>query len=148
MGPTDRVSSVTPRLTTLLLCDFAQVREGLLFVSSGGISRVVQSTYPANPRLHLAMVVHLPADSLGESHQVHVRLKYPDTAEVIANAEVAIQINAVSGAYPGEGINVPQVIDLAPIQFTRPGQVDVQVSIDDEPGGDLSFWLLPAVVKI
>ncbi len=56
---------VTPRLTTLLLCDFAQVREGLLFVSSGGVSRVVQSNYPANPRLHLAMVVHLPAASLG-----------------------------------------------------------------------------------
>jgi hypothetical protein len=138
---------VTPRLTTLLLCDFAQVREGLLFTSSGGISRVVQTTYPANPRLHLAMVVHLPAATLGESHQVHVRLKYPDTAEVIANAEVAILLNAVAGTYPGEGINVPQVIDLAPIKFVRPGQVDVQVSIDDEPSGDLSFWLLPAAAK-
>ena len=139
---------MTPRLTTLLLCDFAQVREGLLFVSSGGVSRVVQSNYPANPRLHLAMVVHLPADSLGQSHQVHVRLKYPDTAEVIANAEVGIQLNMVSGAFLGEGINVPQVIDLASIQFTRPGQVDVQVSIDEEPAGDLSFWMLPASAKV
>jgi hypothetical protein len=139
---------VIPRLTTLLLCDFAQVREGLLFVSSGGVSRVVQSTYPANPRLHLAMVVHLPAASLGQTHQVHVRLKYPDTAEVIANAEVAIQLNAVSGTYPGEGINVPQVIDLVAIQFARPGQVDVQVSIGEEPVGDLSFWLLPAAATV
>jgi hypothetical protein len=134
---------VTPRLTTLLLCDFAQVREGLLFVSSGGVSRVVQSNYPANPRLHLAMVVHLPAASLGNAHQVHVRLKYPDTAEVIANAEVTIQLN-VSTAFPGEGINIPQVIDLVAIQFPRPGQVDVQVSIGEEPSGDLSFWLLAA----
>jgi hypothetical protein len=132
----------------LLLCDFAQVREGLLFVSSGGVSRVVQTTYPANPRLHLAMVVHLPASALGTSHQVHVRLKYPDTAEVIANAEVAIQLNAVAGTYPGEGINVPQVIDLVPIQFVRPGQVVVQVSIGEEPVGDLSFWLLPAPAKV
>jgi hypothetical protein len=136
--------SVTTRLTTLLLCDFAQVREGLLFVSSGGVSRVVQSTFPANPRLHLAMVVHLSAESLGQSHQVHVRLKYPDTAEVIANAEVAIQLNAVPAAFPGEGINLPQVIDLVPISFDRPGQVDVQVSIDGSPAGDLSFWLLSA----
>jgi uncharacterized protein DUF6941 len=138
---------VTPRLTTLLMCDFAQVREGLLFVSSGGVSRVVQTSYPATPRLHLAMVVHLPAGALGRSHQVHVRLKYPDTAEVIANVEVAIQLNAVSGAFPGEGINVPQVIDLVPIHFPRPGQVDVQISIGGEPAGDLSFWLLPATVK-
>ena len=92
------------------------------------------------------VVVHLPAASLATSHSVHVRLKYPDTAEVIANAEVAIQLNAVSGAFPGEGINVPQVIDLVAIQFPRPGQVDVQVSIDDEPAGDLSFWLLASVV--
>ena len=76
-----------------------------------------------------------------------MRLKYPDTAEVIANAEVAIQLNAVSGAYAGEGINVPQVIDLVPIQFSRPGQVDVQVSIGEEPVGDLSFWLLPAAAS-
>ena len=138
---------MTPRLTTLLLCDFAQVRDGLLFVSSGGVSRVVQASYPANPRLHLAMVVHLPAGALGRSHQVHVRLKYPDTAEVIANAEVAILLHAVSGAYPGEGINVPQVIELAPIQFSRPGQVDVQVSIGEEGVGDLSFWLLPPVQR-
>ncbi len=73
-----------------------------------------------------------------------MRLKYPDTAEVIANAEVVIQLNAVSAAYPGEGINVPQVIDLVAIQFARPGQVDVQVSIGEQPVGDLSFWLLPA----
>jgi len=76
---------------------------------------------------------------------VHVRLKYPDTAEVIANAQVSIQLNAVSGAFAGEGINVPQVIDIAAIQFPRPGQVDVQVSIGEQPVGDLSFWLLPAV---
>ena len=135
---------MTPRLTTLLLCDFAQVREGLLFVSSGGVSRVVQSGYPARPRLHLALVVHLPADSLDTAHRVHVRLKFPDTADVIADAELVVQLNAVTGAYPGEGINVPQVIDLSGIQFPRSGQVDVQVSIDDEPAGDLSFWLLAA----
>lgn len=133
---------MTPRLTTLLLCDFAQVRDGLLFVSSGGVSRVVQGAYPANPRLHLALVVHLPVGSLGGPHRVHVRLKYPDTAEVIADAELVVQLNTVAGAYPGEGINIPQVIDLLGIKFPRPGQVDVQVSIDDDPAGDLSFWML------
>jgi len=33
------------------------------------------------------------------------------------------------------------------IQFARPGQVDVQVSIGEEPVGDLSFWLLPAAAS-
>ena len=133
---------MTPRLTTLLLSDFAQVRERLLFVSSGGISRVVQNTFPARPRIFLAMVIHLPAGSLGQPHVVLIKLKYPEVAEVIAQVEIKINLDEVPGANPGEGINVPQVIDLTPIAFPHPGQVDVQVSINDEPSGDLTFWML------
>ena len=146
-------------LTTVLLCDHAQVREGLLFVHSGGVSRVVPAAYPASIRVHLAMVVHVPATEVADSHTIDLRFKYPDTAELIANAQVALRMNDVQGAFPGEGINVPQVIDLSMIPFPRPGQVDVQVSVmpagaaDDEHGHgveevapvvvDLSFWLLP-----
>ena len=135
---------MTARLTTLLLSDFAQVRERLLFVNSGGISRVVQSAFPANPRIHLAMMVHLPAGTLGVTHQVQIKLKYPDQAATIAQIDITINVDTVPGANPGEGINVPQVIDLSPIGFTHAGQVDVQVSIDDEPAGDLTFWMLQA----
>lgn len=141
-GESDAVQPLVPRLTTLLLSDYAQVRDRLLFVSSGGISRVVQSTFPAHPRIHLAMVVHLPVGTLDRSHRVLIKLKYPDHAAVIAQIEVNINIDQVGGANPGEGINIPQALDLAPIVFAHPGQVDVQVSIDDEPAGDLTFWIL------
>src|SRR5687768_2141838 len=110
-------------LTTVLLCDHAQVREGLLFVHSGGVSRVVPSSYPATIRLHLAMVVHVPASEVAESHTIDLRFKYPESAELIATAQVALQLNEIQGAFPGEGINVPQVIDLSLIPFPRPGQV-------------------------
>ncbi len=139
----DELDPVVPRLSTLLLSDFAQVRDRLLFVSSGGISRVVQSTFPAHPRIHLALVVHLPAGTLGRPHRVLIKLKYPDHAAVIAQIEMKINIDEVAGANAGEGINVPQVIDLAPVTFAHPGQVDVQVSIDDAPAGDLTFRMLP-----
>jgi len=135
---------VTARLTTLLLSDFAQVRERLLFVSSGGISRVVQTSFPAHPRIYLAMMIHLPAGSLGATHQVQIKLKYPDQAATIVQIDIAISVDTVPGANPGEGINVPQVIDLSPIAFAQAGQVDVQVSVDDEPVGDLTFWMLQA----
>ena len=138
----DELDPVVPRLSTLLLSDYAQVRERLLFVSSGGISRVVQSSFPARPRIHLALVVHLPASTLGRSHRVLIKLKYPDHAAVIGQIEIKINLDQVAGANPGEGINVPQAIDLAPVVFPHPGQVDVQVAIDDEPAGDLTFWIL------
>jgi hypothetical protein len=134
---------MTPSLTTLLLSDFAQVRERLLFVSSGGISRVVHSSYPAHTRIYLAMVVHLPAGTLGTAHQVLIKVKYPDDAALVGTVEIGINVSEeLPGAHPGEGINVPQVIDLAPLTFPRAGQVDVQVSIDGGPAGDLTFWLL------
>ena len=141
----DDLDPVVPRLSTLLLSDYAQVRDRLLFVSSGGISRVVQSTFPAHPRIHLALVVHLPVGTLGRSHRVLIKLKYPAHAAVIGQIEININLDQVAGANPGEGINVPQAIDLAPVVFPHPGQVDVQVSIDDEPAGDLTFWMLEKI---
>jgi hypothetical protein len=150
---------MTLALTTVLLCDHAQVREGLLFVHSGGVSRIVPASYPASVRVHLAMVVHVPATEVADSHTIDLRFKYPDNAELIATAQIALQLHEIQGAYPGEGINVPQVIDLSLIPFPRPGQVDVQVSVTAageaaDPLGfavepvtpavvDLSFWLLP-----
>jgi hypothetical protein len=130
------------QITTLTLCDFAQVRENLLFVSSGGISRVVSSNFPANLRLQLAMIIHVPAFEIGNSHKVRARLTYPETAEPVANIDVGVQINEAKGVYPGEGLNLPRVFDLSAIAFPRSGQVDIRVSVDDQPAGDLSFWLL------
>ena len=141
-GSPDELDPVVPRLSTLLLSDYAQVRDRLLFVSSGGISRVVQSSFPARPRIHLALVVHLPVGTLGSPHRVLIKLKYPDHAAVIGQIEIKINLDQIAGSNPGEGINVPQAIDLTPIVFAHAGQVDVQVSIDDEPAGDLTFWML------
>ncbi len=132
------------RITTLVLCDYAQVREGLLFVSSGGISRVKASSFPANLRVHLAAVVHLPPDTVSQPHRLNVKFKYPDAAAMIANVDVDIHLDQVRGVYPGEGVNFPQVLDLSAIPFPRAGQVDIQVSIDDQIAGDLSVWLLDA----
>ena len=139
---------MTPTLTTLLLSDFAQVRDQLLFVSSGGISRVVHPSFPARVRISLAMVVHLPAGTVAKSHSVTVKLKYPDDAALIGTIEVAIKVHQrPAGAHPGEGINVPQVLDLSPVVFPRPGEVDVQVFIDGTPAGDLTFWMLQTPPK-
>jgi hypothetical protein len=133
---------VGPRITTLMMCDFAQVREGLLFVSSGDISRVLANQFPAHLRVHLAAVVHLPPDTVAEPHRLNVKFKYPDTAEMIANIDVDIRLDQVQGVYPGEGVNLPQVIDVSMIPFPHPGQVDLQVTVDETMAGDLSVWLL------
>lgn len=135
---------MSARITTMVLCDFAQVRDSLLFVSSGGVSRVVAHSFPARLRLYLATVVHITADQVERPHRMSVKFKYPDAVATIGGVEVNIQLNTLSGVYPGEGVNVPQALDLSQIPFPKPGQVDVQVAIDDELAGDLTFWVLAA----
>lgn len=65
------------KLGAFLLCDFAQVREGLLFVASGGITQVRSRTLP----LCAAVVVALAPDDLGQPMELRLVLKRVETAE-------------------------------------------------------------------
>ena len=51
------------------LCDFAQVREGLLFVSSAGITRVYRESFPAPIGVMLALVLGDVAGGSGQRQQ-------------------------------------------------------------------------------
>ena len=71
-------------VSSLLLCDFAQIREGLLFVVSGGVSRVYRSGVPARLGLHLAMVVDMTAEEAGAAHDLAVQVVDRTGTEVAA----------------------------------------------------------------
>ena len=45
---------MSARLDALLLCDFAQIREGLLFVQSGGLTRLAAPSCSTGKRRPLA----------------------------------------------------------------------------------------------
>ena len=59
-------------VTTAMLADFAQVREGLLFVSSGGITRCYREQLPAPLGVHLAIVLELDRLEAERPHEVRV----------------------------------------------------------------------------
>lgn len=127
-------------LVTLTLCDFANVREGLLNVMSGGITRIQQNGgFPSAIDAHLAMVVYVHPHRISEHHTCRVSVRYPDTAEMIAQVQVEFQ--GAAHVNPGEGLNVPIVLPLRGIGFEHPGQVDLSVNLNDQPAGLLSFWL-------
>lgn len=131
---------MTAQLKTLVLCDFAQIREGLLFVQSGGLTRLAAPTFPAKFGCHVASLVWLPPDEFDTAHQMVMKVKSAGTATLIATINVAMhETPPPPGLLPGEGRLVPIVVPLAAVTFPGPGEYDLQVEVDDEFAGDLSF---------
>jgi hypothetical protein len=130
----------------MLLCDFAQVREGLLTVVSGGVTRVGLSRYPAPTPLFLAIMLYLPPDSVERPHAVRVLFKYPDTAEKFAEANVNVNPHP-SEEQLSEGISFPVPLDLRGVTLPRAGTIDIQVEVDGELQGELTLHAFEATPR-
>jgi hypothetical protein len=126
------------RITTMLLCDFAQVREGLLTVVSGGVTRVGLSRFPSPTPLYLAIVLYLPPDATDREHAVRVLFKYPETAEKFAEANVNVSPH-VGDEQRVEGISFPVPLDLRGVTLPKAGLIDIQVEVDGELQGELTL---------
>lgn len=128
------------QLKSLILCDFAQIREGLLFVQSGGLTRLAAPTFPAKFGCYVAALVWLPPHEAGTAHQMVMKVKSAAAARVVATIKVAVhESSPPQGLQPGEGRQVPIVVPLAAVNFPEPGEYDLQAEVDDEFAGDLSF---------
>ena len=128
------------RLDALILCDFAQVREGLLFVQSGGLTRLAAPVFPASFGCNIAAMVHLPPDAAVDAHSMVMKVKAADTVTLLATINVALHEHPrPTTLAPGEARQVPIVVPLHQVKFPGPGQYDLQVDIDDELAGDLNF---------
>ena len=82
------------RFAVATLCDFAQVREGLLFVSGGGITRANRSAFPADLGLMLALSVEVSEAELSEPLEIRVRVENEDgeqIAQVVGVFKAALQ---------------------------------------------------------
>jgi hypothetical protein len=136
------------QLKALVLCDFAQVREGLLFVQSGGLTRLVAPSFPAKFPCHVAALIYSPPDEAGAAHQVVMRIKAASSATVVATINVALHEKPQpAGLAPGEGRLVPIVVPLGGVVFPTAGEYDLQVDVDDALAGDLSFRVVERAAR-
>ncbi len=114
------------------LCDFAQVREGLLFVSSAGITRVYRESFPAPIGVMLALVLEMSPVEAIDSHKVAVRIEDAD-GQKLAEIVGEVQVKLGSQHDPGELVNVPFVADFRTMNLPQPGRY--QVGIHPETSG-------------
>lgn len=130
-------------LTTLTLCDYANVREGMINIVSGGVTRItVHGTFPAHVESTIAMSIYVQPHRVGEDHSGRVTLRFPDTMEEIARFDFGFNVNGDRNL--GEGLFFPVVLPLREVVFPHAGQVDISVSLNNQPAGLVSFWISEA----
>lgn len=117
-------------LTTALLCDFAQVREGLLFVASGGVTRCYRAELPAPLGIFLAGVLEMDAREAARPHEVTVVVVDEDGGQ-LAEASMSGRLEGPD-LLVGEHVNLPLIFDLRGVPVARHGPLEVRCYVDGE----------------
>jgi hypothetical protein len=126
-------------VTTALLCDYAQVRDGLLFIMSGAVTRLNRSELPAPLGVFLALTFSMNLEEIGRLHEVRVVVSDDDGR--LAEARGGMQAQA--RVEIGEELLVPVALDLRPVALRRYGEVRFEISADDGPVHCISAWCQP-----
>lgn len=113
------------------LCDSATVREGLLHVLGGGITRLWRERYPADFNVTLAMMIALSPAEAGVDHVIQVTVTGAD-GEPIAQLDGQFSSQASDDKIPGESIHVPLVLPLQRVPIPKEGQYAINVLIDNQ----------------
>jgi hypothetical protein len=125
------------RLTTGLLCDYAQVRQGLLHVVAGGVNRLVRPTFPAPMGVTLALVLELDPFERRTDHEITIRVVDADGRQVAQGAGRILGGEMAADA-PSR-TQIPHVFDLRAVRIPAPGDYEVKVYVDQAHHVDIPF---------
>lgn len=131
------------QLSSALLCDFAQIREGLLFVSSGGVTRLYRSDFPAQMGVCLALVMEAHPTEATRPHELQVIVQGQD-GERLAELTGGFQLSADSTAAleTGENVQLPQAVDLRLVGIPAAGPHTIEILIDGVHARTMPFAVL------
>lgn len=139
-----------PKVQAALLCDFAQVREGLLFVCGGGIRRIVLPEVPAPLGVMLTLHVEVPPEERANVHELTIVLVAPNL-DIVHRAVAGFQalpgriaagkpeLDDVLAVHDGESISAPFVLDLRAATVPEFGQYGLTITIDSQEAAHLAF---------
>jgi hypothetical protein len=130
------------RIASALLCDAATVREGLLHVLGGGITRLHRTEYPAPMQVTLAAQVVLTPLEVEHPHDVTATVQTED-GEVVVQATGHLEAGPPNPLLePGESVILPLVMNLDGVMLHRPGGYSIELSVDDVHQQSVTFWAI------
>ena len=118
------------RVDCALLCDAATVREGLLHILGGGVTRATRASFPAPLGLTLAVRILVHPTEADRSHQLQIRLQGED-GQRVAELTAEFSVNEAGELAPGEHVSIPIPLNLPPaVMLPGPGGYSFELLID------------------
>ncbi len=114
------------------ICDYAQIREGLLTIISASITRLYRANFPAPMEAMLALLIETSQDLVKIPQEIRVRIEDEDGG-VLLTAGTVFQVESAPDADPGELLLIPSVLDLRAVALQKPGRYQIVIEI---PGSD------------
>lgn len=123
------------------LCDAATVRENLLHVLGGGVTRIWPPTFPGKLGLDLALMLTLTQTEAQEKHRIRVVVQTAD-GKALAEAKAEFKVAPGPDVQPGERVGVPLAFSLTDVPIPGEGVYSVEVLIDGQLQRSFSFAAL------
>ena len=123
-----------------LLCDAATVREGLLHILGGGVTRISRPEFPAQLGVQVALRIVIHPTESGTQHSARMVLQNEDGATVgELGFEFAIDQQGLS-LVPGELISLPIAVPVQQLSLPRPGGYSFEILIDNNHQVSMPFF--------
>lgn len=118
------------RIDCALLCDAVTVRDGLLHILGGGVTRVSRPEYPGPLGIALALRVMVHPTEAEREHKLEARLISEDGADV-GRIDVQFSIAGNDGVRPGEEFSaaIPLPVNSA-LMLPSAGAYSFEILID------------------
>lgn len=129
-------------IAAALLCDAATVREGLLHVLGGGITRIWRPVLPAPLGVVLATVIDIDPSEVGPPHEIHVTV-HDSTGRLLVELMGAVTANPNERFEPGEHTLLPVAFDMRGAGTPQFGKHALVLTMDaGKVSRQLDFWVL------
>lgn len=128
------------RIDCALLCDAATVREGLLHVLGGGVTRLTRPTYPAPLGVAIAARILVHPTEAEDNHHGRIVVQAED-GEQLAEVTFDFRSERPPGGLlaSGEEMSLPVVVPLQNVGVPAAGGYSVEILIDRIHQASLPF---------
>jgi hypothetical protein len=124
------------------LCDAATVREGLLHVLGGGVTRLWRDEFPAPMNVAIALLLELDRSELGRPHQLEMAVMDEDGGSV-ATVQGGFQFPPQPSLEFGENAVIPFTVPLHEAAVPKVGPYSISIHIDNVMHRRLTFSVRP-----
>jgi hypothetical protein len=126
------------RIDCALLCDSVTIREGLLHILGGGITRANREDFPAPLNLALALRIMVHPTEAEHTHELTVLLLAED-GQRVAELGIRFGINDPAVLEPAEEASLPLALSLHTVGLPHEGPYSFELLIDGIHQGTVPF---------